>query len=123
MRNLHLVVFVFIFLFAVKSASRAATTEDRNPLPTPVMRIVNPEAVKAGAVAAVSGEFLDKSRVAEVYLTDGKVDIKVEIIEQASGSLKFRVPENTAAGRYNLMALLVGEVPTLIETPARLRVE
>jgi hypothetical protein len=123
MRTLYLVVFVFIFLFAVQSASRGATTEDRNPLPTPVMRTVDPEAVKAGAVAAVSGEFLDKSRVAEVYLTDGKVDIKVEIIEQASGSLKFRVPENTAAGRYNLMALLVGEVSTLIETPAHLRVE
>lgn len=123
MRALYLVVFVFIFLFAVQSASRGAATEDRNPLPTPVMRTVNPEAVKAGAVASVSGEFLDKSRVAEVYLTDGKVDIKVEIIEQASGSLKFRVPENTAAGRYNLMALLVGEVPTLIETPARLKVE
>ena len=61
--------------------------------------------------------------MAEVYLTDGKVDIKVEIIEQAYGSLKFRVPENTAAGRYHLMALLVGEVPTLIETPARLGVE
>ena len=123
MRTFHVVVFAFIFLFTVQSASRGATTEDRQPLPTPVMRTVNPEAVKAGAVVAVSGEFLDKSRVAEVYLTDGKVDIKVEIIEQASGSLKFRVPENTAAGRYNLMAMLVGEVPTLIETPARLKVE
>jgi hypothetical protein len=123
MRILYLVVFVFIFLFGVQSPSRGATTEDRQPLPTPVMRTVNPETVKAGAVATVSGEFLDKSRVAEVYLTDGKVDIKVEIIEQASGSLKFRVPENTAAGRYNLMAMLVGEVPTLIETPARLTVD
>jgi hypothetical protein len=123
MRTLYLVVFVFIFLFAVQSPSRSATTENRQPLPTPIMRTVNPETVKAGAVATVSGEFLDKSRVAEVYLTDGKVDIKVEIIEQASGSLKFRVPENTAAGRYNLMAMLVGEVPTLIETPARLTVD
>jgi len=42
-------------------------------------------------VATVSGEFLDKSPVAEVYLTDGKVEVKVEIVEQAFGALKFRV--------------------------------
>jgi len=47
--------------------------------------------VKAGQVATVSGEFLDKSPVAEVYLTDGKVEVKVEIVEQAFGALKFRV--------------------------------
>src|SRR5437879_1006342 len=123
MRTFHVVVFVFIFLFAMQSASWSATTEDRQPLPTPVMRTVNPETVKAGAVATVSGEYLDKSRVSEVYLTDGTVDVKVEIVEQASGSLKFRVPEKTAAGRYNLMVLLTDEVPKLIEEPARLKVE
>lgn len=123
MRTFNVVVFIFIFLFAMQSASWSATTEDRQPLPTPVMRTVNPETVKAGAVATVSGEYLDKSRVSEVYLTDGTVDVKVEIVEQASGSLKFRVPEKTAAGRYNLMVLLADEVPKLIEEPARLKVE
>jgi hypothetical protein len=123
MRTFNVVVFVFIFLFAMQSASRGATTEDRRPLPTPVMRTVNPETVKAGAVATVSGEYLDKSRVSEVYLTDGNVDVKVEIIEQAAGSLKFKVPEKTAAGRYNLMVLLADEIPKLIEEPARLKVE
>src|SRR5947207_2079927 len=105
MRTFKILVFVFIFLFAMQSASRGAT-EDRQPLPTPVMRTVNPETVKAGEVATVSGEYLDKTRVSEVYLTDGNVDVKVEIVEQASGSLKFRVPGKTAAGRYNLMVLL-----------------
>ena len=123
MRTFNVVVFVFIFLFAMQSASRGATTEDRQPLPTPVMRTVNPETVKAGDVATVSGEYLDKTRVSEVYLTDGNVDVKVEIVEQASSSLKFRVPGKTAAGRYNLMVLLVDEVPKLIEEPARLKVE
>jgi hypothetical protein len=122
MRILHLAVFIFIFLFAMQSASWGAK-EERQPLPTPVMRTVNPETVKVGAVATVSGEYLDKSRVAEVYLTDGKVDVKVEIVEQASGALKFRVPEKTVAGRYNLMVLLADEVPKLIEEPARLTVE
>jgi len=123
MRTFKVVVFVSIFLFAMQSASRGATTEDRQPLPTPVMRTVNPETVKAGEVATVSGEYLDKTRVAEVYLTDGNVDVKVEIIEQAANALKFRVPEKTAAGRYNLLVLLVDEVPKLIEEPARLKVE
>jgi hypothetical protein len=123
MRTFKVVAFVFIFLFVMQSASRGATTEDRQPLPTPVMRTVNPETVKAGAVATVSGEYLDKTRVAEVYLTDGNVDVKVEILAQTAGSLKFKVPDKTAAGRYNLMVLLVDEVPKLIEEPARLKVE
>jgi hypothetical protein len=122
MRVIQLFVFTFIFLFAMQSASRGAT-ESREPLPTPVMRTVDPDTVKAGQVATVSGEYLDKSRVAEVYLTDGKVDVKVEILEQTAGSLKFRVPEKTGAGRYNLMVLLVDVEPKLIEEPARVIVQ
>lgn len=122
MRIFHLLVFTFIFLFAVQPASPGAI-DNRQPLPTPVMRTVNPETVKAGETATVSGEYLDKSRVAEVYLTDGKIDVKVEIVEQASGALKFRVPEKIAPGHYNLMVLLADEVPKLIEEPARLTVE
>jgi hypothetical protein len=121
MRLFKLFGFVVILLFALPLA-RAGTTENRDVLLTPVMRIVNPDTVKAGEVATVSGEYLDKSRVAEVYLTNGTIDAKVEIVEQTATAIKFKAPEKLAPGRYNLMVLLVDDPPKLIEEPARVTV-
>jgi hypothetical protein len=121
MRLFKLFGFVVIFLLALSLAS-AGATDDRGFLPTPVMRVVNPDTVKAGEVATVSGEYLDKSRVAEVYLTNGTVDAKVEIVEQTETAIKFKVPTKLAPGRYNLMVLVADEPPKLIEEPARVTV-
>jgi hypothetical protein len=123
MRLFNTFAFIVMLAFSVRLATTGEYSTDTNPLPTPVMRTVNPETVKAGEVATVSGEYLDKSRVAELFLTDGKTDVKVDILEQKSTALKFRVPASAAAGRYNLLVLLVGAEPTLIEEPARVRVE
>jgi len=121
MRLLNLLVLTIMFLFSARVGA-SAEIKDVNPLPTPVMRTTSPEAVKAGATVTVAGDYLDKSRVAEVYLTNGKVDVKVDVIEQARTELKFKVPEKIAVGRYNLMVLMVGEEPKLIEEPARVTV-
>jgi hypothetical protein len=121
MRLLNLLVLTIMFLFSARVGA-SAEIKDVNPLPTPLMRTASPEAVKAGATVTVAGDYLDKSRVAEVYLTDGEVDVKVDVIEQARTELKFKVPEKIAVGRYNLMVLMVGEEPKLIEEPARLTV-
>jgi uncharacterized protein YqfA (UPF0365 family) len=121
MRLLNLLVLTIMFLFSA-CVGASAEIKDGTPLPTPLMRTASPEAVKAGATATVAGDYLDKSRVAEVYLTNGKVDAKVDVIEQARTELKFKVPEKIAVGRYNLMVLMVGEEPKLIEEPARLTV-
>jgi hypothetical protein len=121
MRLIKLFGFAFIFLFAMRLAS-AASTDPTEVLPTPVMRTVDPDSVKAGEVAAVLGENLDKSRVAELYLTNGTVDVKVQIVEQTSAAIKFRLPAKVAPGRYNMMVLLVGDPPRLIEEPARVTV-
>jgi hypothetical protein len=121
MRLNKLFGFAFIFLFAMRLVS-AASTDPNTVLPTPVMRTVTPESVKAGEVATVSGEYLDKSRVAELYLTNGTTDVKVQIVEQTSVSIKFKLPEKVAPGRYNLLVLLVGDPERLIEEPARLTV-
>jgi uncharacterized protein YqfA (UPF0365 family) len=121
MRLLNLLVLTIMFLFSA-CVGASAEIKDVTPLPTPLMRTASPEAVKAGATATVAGDYLDKSRVAEVYLTNGKVDAKVDVIEQARTELKFKVPEKIVVGRYNLMVLMVGEEPKLIEEPARLTV-
>jgi hypothetical protein len=123
MRFFNLFLLLVLFLVPMKVASSGEKMDPQHPLPTPVMRAVTPETVKAGDVATVSGDYLDQTRVAEVYLTDGKTDLKVDILEQNATSLKFKVPAKAAPGRYNLMVLVVSEEPKLIEEPARLTVE
>ena|SRR5579863_2785670 len=120
MRLIKLFAFAFIFLFAIRLASAAST--DPTVLPTPVMRTVNPESVKAGETAIVVGEYLDKSRVAELYLTNDTTDVKVQIVEQTSAAIKFKIPEKVAPGRYKMLVLLVGDTDRLIEEPARVTV-
>lgn len=91
--------------------------------PTPMMRAVSPETVKAGEIATVSGDYLDKSRVADLFLTNEQGDIKVQILEQSASAIKFRLPDKVAPGRYKLLVLLADIEPKLIEEPARLTVE
>ena len=47
----------------------------------PRMATVEPAAGKAGDLMTVSGENLDKKNVAEIYLTDGKEDVKLLVVE------------------------------------------
>jgi hypothetical protein len=122
MRLFKVAVVTILFLSGVKVAT-SGDVKEPEVLPTPVMRNVTPEAVKAGEAATVSGEYLDKSRVAEVFLTSGQIDIKLEILAQSATAIKFKVPENAAPGRYNMMVMLVGAEPKLIEEPARLTVQ
>jgi len=121
MRMIKLFGFAIIFLFAMRLAS-AASTDPKDVLPTPVMRTVNPDSVKAGEVATISGEYLDKSRVKELYLTNTTGDVKLQVLEQTSVSIKFKLPEKVAPGRYNMMVLLVGDPERLIEEPAHVTV-
>jgi hypothetical protein len=53
---------------------------------------VEPGNGKVGDILTVSGENLDKAQVAELYLTDGKKDAKVEVTEQTPTSIKFKIP-------------------------------
>lgn len=89
----------------------------------PRMTSVEPPNGKAGDVLAVEGENLDKENVAQVFLTDGKNDVKVEITEQAATSVKFKVPASLKAGRFSLMVLTTGKQPKLIEQPVKVTVE
>jgi hypothetical protein len=122
MRLFRVATITILLLSGVKVAT-SGDVKEPEVLPTPVMRTVNPEAVKAGETATVSGEYLDKSRVADVFLTNGQIDIKVEILAQSATAIKFKVPEKAEPGRYNMMVMLVSEEPKLIEEPARLTVQ
>lgn len=122
MRLFKVAVMAVVLLGGVKLATSAGA-KDPEVQPTPMMRTVAPETVKAGEIATVSGEYLDKSRVADVFLTDGQTDFKVEILEQTSSAIKFRVPAKVVPARYNLLVLLVDVEPKLIEEPVRITVQ
>ena len=74
---------------------------------------VEPDTGKVGDVATAKGENLDKDVVADLYLTDGKNDVKVEITERASDAIKFKVPK-IKPGRYRLMT---ASKTSMIEQP------
>jgi len=122
MRLFKVAAVTVLFLSGVKLATSGDVKESET-LPTPIMRAVNPESVKAGETATVSGEYLDKSRVADLFLTTGQTDVKLVILEQSATEIKFKVPEKAAAGRYSLMVMLISAQPKLIEEPVRLTVE
>src|ERR1700681_1311887 len=80
---------------------------------TPRVTAVEPDTGKVGEVATAKGENLDKDVVADLYLTDGKNDVKVVMTERAADSIKFKVPQ-IKAGRYRLMT---GSKTSMIEQP------
>lgn len=85
---------------------------------------VEPQSAKAGDVCTAAGENLDKEHVKELYLTDGKNDFKVEIVEQTAAALKFKVPATAAAkGRLALMITTAGKAPQMIEQPVKVTIE
>jgi hypothetical protein len=77
----------------------------------PRMTTVEPASGKIGDVLSVTGENLEKTNVAEVFLTDGKNDLKVVVSEQSATGLKFKIPEKAKAGRFALMILTTGKEP------------
>lgn len=89
----------------------------------PRMTAVEPANGKIGDLLSVAGENLEKKNVADVFLTDGKIDLKVAVIEQTATSIKFKIPPKTAAGRWALMVLTSGKEPKLIEQPVKVTVE
>jgi hypothetical protein len=89
----------------------------------PRMTICEPGNGKVADVLTVSGENLGKAAVAKLFLTDGKNDIPVEIVDQADAAIKFKLPEKSGGARWSLMLLTTGKEPKLIEQPVKVTVE
>jgi len=90
---------------------------------SPRMKTVEPGNGKVGDELTVAGENLDTKFVREVYLTDGKNDIKVEVTQQTSETIKLKIPPRAKPGRYSLMVLTTEKPPKLIEQPVRCTVD
>lgn len=89
----------------------------------PTMREVTPTVALPGTVVLVNGAYLDRLHVAEVYLTRGTVDIKVQVTAQSRNELKFKVPTDIEPGRYGLAVLTAAKVPMLLDQPVSLMVK
>ena len=89
----------------------------------PRMSTVEPGNGKAGDVITVNGENLQKESVAKVYLTDGKNDTEVQVVEQSASAIKFKIPSKVAAGRLALMVLTAGKDAKLMEQPVKLQID
>jgi hypothetical protein len=110
-------------LLALLAAPAAFAADNDQPRGVPLLNSVEPESGKAGDIITARGDYLDKSRLADLYLTNGKVDVKTEIVSQGDSFVKFKIPVDAFPGRYTLMILMAGPEPKLLEQPVSLRVQ
>ncbi len=89
----------------------------------PLMHRVQPDSGKVGSVLRVHGEFLDKAKVDEVYLTDHTFDMKVKVLGQTEDYIEFRIPPSVKPGRLQLLVKTTGREPLLLEQPVYITVE
>lgn len=101
----------------------ALPASSQSPAGMPLMRSVEPASGKLGDVLTVEGANLGQDTVAALYLTDGKADVKVPIVEQTATSIKFKIPPEAKPGRFALMVLTKDKEPRLIEQPVKVVVE
>lgn len=114
------IVLITPFLLAALAAPTPLMAQELIPRLTTVV----PLSGKVGTEIVATGENLGKTFVAELYLTDGKNDIKLVISEQMDTTLKTKIPAEAKVGeRYKLMILTKGKEPKLIEQPVRFEVE
>lgn len=88
----------------------------------PRLEAVTPDTGKPAVEYSTTGNNLDKSSVKELYLTNGKDDIKMSIVTQKEESIQFKVPASTKPGRYSLM-LLTADGKLFLEQPVKLTIE
>jgi len=106
------------FIIGVLLASAAAVPGFQG---TPRCSAVDPETAKTGDTVNATCASADKTPGVELYLTDGKADTKVTVMEIESGKIKFQVPR-IKPGRYHL-AFLTANKASMVEQPVVLTVE
>jgi hypothetical protein len=111
MKQISAVLILFVLSMAMAAQSKS-----------PRLATVTPDTGKAAAEYATAGENLGKDAVKELYLTNGKDDIKVDIVAQKADSIQFKVPASTKPARYTLM-ILTADGKQFMEQPVKLTIE
>jgi hypothetical protein len=110
------------FLFSGTAAILGAPAADKGDEVRSLLHSVAPDTARPGDRVVAGGEKLTDKYLAELYLTNGKDDIKVEILKQTETEVTFKVPPGIKGG-FRLMILTAGADPKLVEQPVRLLVE
>jgi hypothetical protein len=105
------------------AAPKAAGQTQAAPaqLATPSIESVDPPNGKVGTVITATGQNLQKTNVAKLYLTDNTNDLQVDVTEQTATSIKFKIPDK-AAGRMSLMILTSDKDPKLMVLPVKVTI-
>lgn len=114
------------FLFLMISAvllSAAAVVIDQPVRPTPLVRTLTPSSAQAGSELTAAGQNLGKGFVGAVYLTSGNNQFEAKITNQTATSIQFVVPADVKPGRFGLMVLTKGDIPSYIEEPVYVTIE
>jgi len=82
---------------------------------------IDPDTAKTGDSVNLTCENVDKTTVSDLYLTDGKADTKIDVMEHTADKIKFQVPR-IKPGRYHI-AFLTANKASIIEQPIVLTVE
>ena len=86
-----------------------------------VMQQVMPGEARSGDIVTVTGYALDADHLKEVYLTNGEMDFRVEIVEQGNVAVRVRIPARIPAGRLTF-AIVVASRPDLLEQPVFIKI-
>ena len=109
----------FGIVLLTAAVSRAADNPTKAPQAIHVREVAPPEG-KAGDILTAFGDNLNATRVKELWLTDGKADFKLEILEQTDRTIRFRLPEWVPAGRLRIVVL--SDADMMLEQPAFVKV-
>ena len=122
MRSFRWIFALVAVLFLLSGATVIAAADDKGDTPRALIQTVNPMDARPGDSVVAAGTYMGKKYVAELYLTNGTDDIKVEILKQSDTEITFKVPEKIN-GRFRLMVLTGGVDGQLVEQPVRINVE
>ena len=103
-----------VCLLATVAVVPAQQPTEANPLP--MMKTIEPRMATVGQLVTITGQNLGK-RVAGVYLTDGKKDWKMTLVEQTETKIVAKVGDSTPGGRFRLMAITTDNPGVYVEQP------
>jgi hypothetical protein len=120
MTRIHRIFLVLVALLAaIPLAQLAGATLGSGNVT--VLQGVMPTQARPGDIVTVTGFALGADRLKEIYLTDGVVDYRVEILEQNNLAVRLQVPAKIPAGQW-WFAIVVVSRPEMLEQPVLLKV-
>ena len=115
-------IFTLVPIFILFSGVALRAADDKGDETRALIQTVNPADVHNGDTVVATGVNLGKKFVLDLYITDGKDDVKVEVVSQTNTEITFKVPADIK-GRYRLMIMTNAVVPQFIEQPCRIMIE